>query len=466
MGRMLLVLSFLLVCAGCQGPLSQVKQPLQSEGELILYIQPFPQEAQRLDLTLASVAAVKEDGTSAPLEMRLSRLNPSTAGRQRFLASGELLPGVYRGLSFRIASATIKTEDGTAALLPPEQETVVDFPFTIKAGQASMATLALNYRQAVQEGFRIVPAFTPYTPPRPLPTLTGYVSNRGSHNITLFDKKSGEAGGIIATGREPSGMVLDQVRRRLYVALSGDDAIEVIDTVTDSSMGRIRLTMGDAPRNLAISPDGNTLLAINSGSSTISFVDPFSLTETGRLDVDNGPESAVIDASGRRAYVFSRLADTMTIIDMGSRVATTSTSTEAGPLRGQFSRLGERLMVIQALSQNLLVLDSSTLRTLYRIPVGMGASVLKVDPMTDLIYVGMKHDSVVPVFAPFTSLSSDSIRLGAPPGYMTIDGELGNLLCLLPSKRTLSIINLVGKKQAAEIDLGDDPYWLVVHGER
>jgi YVTN family beta-propeller protein len=463
---MLLLLSLLLICSGCQGQLSRVKQPLQSEGELIVYLQPFPQDIQRLDMTLAAVAAMKDDGTSVPLEMRLSRLNLSTAGRQRLLALGELLPGSYRGLSFRIASATIKTEEGTAALLAPEQDSFIDFPFSIKAGKSLMATLSLNYRDAVQDGIRIVPAFVPSIPSRPLPTLTGYVSNKDSHSITIFDKKSGEAAGIIATGRGPSGMVLDQVRERLYVALSGDDAIEVIDTVTDNTIGRIRLTLGDAPRHLAISPDGRTLLVVNSGSSTVSFVDPLSLTETSRLDVGNGPESAVIDASGRRAYVFNRLADTITIIDMGSRTATTTMATEAGPLRGEFSRLGDRLMVIYSLSPNLLVLDPSTLRTLKRIPVGMGASVLKVDPMTDLLYVGMKHDSMISVFDPLSLLSSESFTAGGPPGYMTIDGELGNLLCLLPSRGTLAVITLVGKKRVAEIDLGDAPFWLVVHGER
>jgi YVTN family beta-propeller protein len=284
--------------------------------------------------------------------------------------------------------------------------------------------------------------------------------------VTVFDKKSGEAAGVIATGRAPAAIVLDQKQRRAYVALSGDDAIEVIDTSTDTILSRIHLTMGDAPRHLALSQDGRTLLSVNRGSNTVSFVDPFSLTETSRLDVGNAPESAIIDASGRRAYVFNYLSGTMSIIDMGSRIVTSTVATEAGPLRGQFNVRGNQLLIIHGLSPNLIVLDTTTLRTLYRIPLGMGVSTHKVDPLTNLLYVGMKMDSVVPIFAPFSLMSSDSLVAGGSPAHMNIDGELGNLLCVLPAQGVLTILNLVGKKQTGAVDLGDDPFWVTVNGER
>jgi YVTN family beta-propeller protein len=464
--RLCIPLLLIMLCTGCQGTVSRGRQPLQNEGALVLYLQPFPQEAQRLDLNMAAIEAVREDGITVPLTLRLSRLSLATVSRQRFLAEGDLPPGSYRGLSFRIAAASIKTEEGTAALLPPEKETVIDFPFSIRARQAVMATLALDYRQAVQEGFRIVPAFSATIPRAPLPTLTGYVTNTGSHTITVFDKKRAEATGVIATGRAPAGIVLDQNQHRAYVALSGDDAIEVIDTATDTSLARIPLTIGDAPRHLALTSDGRTLLSVNSGSNTVSFVDPFSLTETSRLNVGNRPESAILDATGRKAYVFNYLANTLSIVDLGSRTVTSTIATEAGPLRGQLNRKGDQLMVIYGLSPNLLVLDAASLRILRRLPVGTGVSSHKVDSMTDLLYVGMKTDSVVYIYNPYSLLASDSLAAGGSPSHMTIDGELGNLLCVLPTEGRLNLIGLVGKKSTGTVDVGDDPFWVTVNGER
>jgi YVTN family beta-propeller protein len=466
MKRLSLLSIILLICAGCQGVITKTKQPLQNEGELALYLQPWPQEAQRLDVSIESISAVHENGFTIPLALRLAELTPTTLVRQRFIASGELPEGTYRGLAIKVKKASLRTEEGTAALLVPDKETVIDFPFVIKARQAMMASMSLKYRAAVQEGFSFAPVFAPFIPARPLPSLTGYVTNKGSNSLTVFDKKTGEATGVIATGKEPAGMAFDQKNRRAYVALAGDDAVEVIDTVTDTIINRIRLNLGDAPKHVALTPDGKTLLSVNTSSNTVAFLDPFSFIEIGRTTVGNAPQSAVIDATGQRAYVFNYLSNTMTIIDIGARSATATTSTEAGPVRGQLNRKGDRLLVIHDLSPNLLVYDTSSLRTTKRVYTGMGTATLKVDSMTDNIYVGFRFDSMLAIFDPFSLLASSSIFAGGAPSYLTIDGELNNLLISLPEQKTLQLINLTGKNEIATVDVGDEPFWVTVNGER
>ena len=83
----------------------------------------------------------------------------------------------------------------------------------------------------------------------------GYVTNSASNNITVFDKKAEQAVAVIATGSRPAGMAMDQNRRRAYVALSGDDSIEVVDIATGDIPNRIRLNQGDRSQELALSPN-------------------------------------------------------------------------------------------------------------------------------------------------------------------------------------------------------------------
>ena len=49
-------------------------------------------------------------------------------------------------------------------------------------------------------GFRFSPVFSMMIPARPIPSLTGYVSNLGSHNVTVFDKKLNKVLAVIVTG--------------------------------------------------------------------------------------------------------------------------------------------------------------------------------------------------------------------------------------------------------------------------
>src|SRR5260370_17843134 len=65
-------------------------------------------------------------------------------------------------------------------------------------------------------------------------------------------------------------MVADNVRRRLYIAKSGDNRVEVFDIGTQQFLSPSKV--GQLPHSLAIGTDG-LLYVANSGSETISVVD-------------------------------------------------------------------------------------------------------------------------------------------------------------------------------------------------
>jgi YVTN family beta-propeller protein len=451
---------------GCQASLTGLKPPLEEEGEVYLYIQPFPQEAERLRFTLEEAFAVSGDGKEIPFKVSLAELKATDLRRQRLLAHGRLQPGLYIGLSFKVKKAILKVEEGEASLLLPERPVRIDFPFTVDRKRAQVISLTFRYEESIIGGVSFSPSFSVVTPAKPISSLAGYVTNKASHNITVFDKKLRQVVGVIATGAEPAGMALDQRLKKVYVALSDEDAIEVIDVVSQEVTDRIRLESGDRPQELALTPDGRSLLVINNGSNSVSFIDPISLFELTRINVGNGPNSILIDSRGRRAFVFNTLSSTITVLDIPLKAVVTTLSTDPGPLRGQFNRRGDRLYVIHEFSSFLTVIDPTSLSVIRRFPVRMGMNAIKVDPIADWVYLGRKNEVVVEVYDPFSFVSVDVIRTGGTIAYMAIDGEENNLYLVNPDLKRLMASNLVSKKIIYEIDVGEDPYWVVLMGER
>src|SRR5512144_3164652 len=96
-----IIASILMICFGCQAKFSSIKPALGEEGEVFVYVQPFPQEAERLRFNLEGISAVQQDGTEIPLSLLFNKFEAPDVRRQRLVASGILPPGMYRGLSFK-----------------------------------------------------------------------------------------------------------------------------------------------------------------------------------------------------------------------------------------------------------------------------------------------------------------------------------------------------------------------------
>jgi YVTN family beta-propeller protein len=460
-----LFFAFLLLSA-CQAKPTLVKPRLEGEGAVSVYLQPFPQEAEGLVFRMEGISAVRQDGEIIPLSLDVQEFSRQEMKRERLMAAGDLPPGQYSGFQFRLKDATLKSEEGDIALVAATENPRAAIPFAVYKGKAVVLSMRFLYKESVGEGFRFSPVFSGSIPGRIAAGLVGLVTGRGSNTATMFDKISGRVVGVIPTGTSPAGMVIDPASRRAYVAISGEDSVETIDLLEMAVIHRQRLTAGDGPLELALTPDGRTLLSANNGSNTVSIIDSSSLIETKRLQVGSGPQSILVDRAGRRAYVFNTLSNTISVIDIGARAVAASVATESGPVRGQFNRAGDRLYVLHRFSPYLTVLDPLSLSVVRRVNIGAGGTALKVDPRTDRIYIAKRNGEEVDIYDPFSFLPIDFLRTGGEASFLTIDGEANNLLLLLPGRKRLRIVHLVGKKTAAEIDVGEDPYWVTVMGEK
>lgn len=456
----------LLLIAIVPPALAELPRPITADGAAFVHLQPFDQGAARLEFEIASLAALSADGATIPIHVSLHHVKGSRMDRQRRLGFGPLPPGRYTGLTISLRGGRLHGEEGAADLAAPEGPVEIPVPFQVDKGRARLLLLTLDSARAVGESFQLVPAFEarPAVPP-PVGRL-GLASTPGAASIGVFDRYSAEMVGYVLTLREPSGMARDLREERVYAALAGDDRVVVIGLRNQEVLETLRLQGGDRPVELALTPDGATLLAVNEGSRTLSFIDPRSMVETGRVSVGNGPRSVLVDPRGERAWVFNTEAASLSVVDLARRVVIAVVATDSEPFRGQFTRRGDALYVIHRRSPYLTVVDPAGLAARDRVLLGSPGTALRVDTRTGLLYVAPKGAGQIDVYDPISFLPVDSLPAAGEVSFLAIDGEQNRLFAGLADGPDLLAYPLAGKKIATRIDLGAPSYWISLVGER
>jgi YVTN family beta-propeller protein len=432
---------------------------------LYVYIRPLPDTAVHLRLVLSAAAAVGAGGELVPLDLRVRELDGRRAGRQRLLAVGKVPPGSYRGINIGIQGAWLRGEEGESALLVPREPVFVAVPLTVKKEGTAFAEISYRHEGSVFQGFRLEPEFAAYVTPKPVFSRVGYAATFEGNYLAVFDRSSMEVVSVIGTGRGPCAIAVDERERRAYVALSEDDAVDVVDIPSGQVVARVRLRVGDRPAGLALAPNG-ILLCANRDSDTVSVIDTRSAVEIDRIRVGDEPLNVMVDRLGRRAFVFNTRSDSISVIDVGRRTVVASVTTEAGPIRGAFNKASDRLFVIHADSPHMAVVDAGSLTSLGRVPMGLGVSTLKVDRNTDLLFLGQWGSTIVNVYDPFSFLPMDFIEVPGTPSDMVIDGEENTLLLAFPREDVVAAVDLVTRKIRAMMDVGGAPGSLGVMAEQ
>jgi YVTN family beta-propeller protein len=161
--------------------------------------------------------------------------------------------------------------------------------------------------------------------------------------------------GVTAGSDIPAGMALSSDGSKLYVALNGSNALGVIDTSTDQLIDQI--PVGNAPRQVVISPDGSTAYVSNEGgrpanstdftnlsdgtpivsspetgaaiTGTVSVVNLATNTETQEIPVGLQPTALYQD--GRALFVANSNDDSLSVINEETNKVTQTVRTNPVP---------------------------------------------------------------------------------------------------------------------------------------
>ena len=134
-----------------------------------------------------------------------------------------------------------------------------------------------------------------------------------------------------------------------YVTNSSEGTLAVID-LDQGDFGQVLpaeelIAAGDAPFDIAITPDGALAYIANSFRRQVTVIDLDSGAQAARIDVGSQPYSVAITPDGSRAYVADRLGNALYAIDIASQVLLGSLSTGTRPVSIVAAPDGERAYV-------------------------------------------------------------------------------------------------------------------------
>lgn len=453
-----------LLLSSCSIPARPVPTTSAPASGIHLYLQPLPQEARRLTLTVSKILARTTDGTDRPLlDQPLELRGRELVGIQKQILAVALSPGHYQGLLVQVAAATLTTEDGDVNLLVPAEPLFVADAFQVENGRVLALFLSLRHERLISDGFRFNPGFSLQGAVSVLPVLKGLVSNPETGTVTVFNKKIPEVVALLSIGRNPKGVALDQRRLLAYLALAGDHAVAVIDLASDRVAGKIRLRLGDVPERLALSPDGQTLIVANTGSRSISIVDTSSLAERKRILLQAAPADVFFADSSDVAFVLVPSTNALSVVDVSRQQLRVSVNLDQAMERGLGGHDGRELYLLAHDVPNLLVLDTSRLAVLNRVFIGYGGTSLAQQQETGFVYVGRRSGGI-DIVDPQLSLPIDSLQLDAGVAELALDREDHSLYALPVRGDRVVRLDLVSHRVLGSFEVGTGSFGITVVG--
>jgi DNA-binding beta-propeller fold protein YncE len=166
---------------------------------------------------------------------------------------------------------------------------------------------------------------------------TLYASGGNDNRILVFKIQDGKllADSPITLGKpwpvkiSPTGIVVDDLRNRVYVVTKEDSALYVCDSRAKKTVSKLNL--GGAAYTCLLSNDKKELYVSLWGGSRVVIVDTETLKITGEIATNKNPNDMVLTRDGRFLYVANGNDNTVAMIDLTKRQVSETLTTSLFP---------------------------------------------------------------------------------------------------------------------------------------
>lgn len=259
-------------------------------------------------------------------------------------------------------------------------------------------------------------------------------SQRYPESLSIVDPAQSKESASVPTGPGPVWPLVDQKRKRVYVAASGAAGTVVVHNPTSGAMDR-SFTLGGRPHDMGLDVSGDLMLVSNTfdkSQTYISLLNVNSGAVAANFQVPELPHKIVVDEAGRTAYAVSLGKGEITVVNLatGTKGATFSSG---------------------SIPQTSAMVFSPRRRLLY---VGKtGGST----PSSGSTIVGVDVDSmsVKADVGTFTPAASTPTR---PWGGFGLDDEGGLLYAAVANSNLVAVVDLQTNKPLAVFEVDACPW--------
>ena len=141
-----------------------------------------------------------------------------------------------------------------------------------------------------------------------------YVANSDDDKISVIDPLTNSVVGVIKVSENPHGIVPSLDKKRFFVSSESKDVLDVIDRETGKTVRSVPL--GRRPNNVAITPDGRRVYVCIRQETVVDIVDTASLEKVKSVEVGRGPHNIYCTPDGKYMLATSMDDQKLTAIDI------------------------------------------------------------------------------------------------------------------------------------------------------
>lgn len=280
-------------------------------------------------------------------------------------------------------------------------------------------------------------------------------------NLTVVNTTHARLLRTVEVGLYPSGLALDAVGHRLFVADYSNSTIDLLNTTTDRL-----LVSWPAPRfpyGLGFDAAGNRLFVAASGANAVAVLNATSGTLEGTVPTGRVPSGLALDLPAERGFAANYQDGTLTTFNTSSLEAVATAAVGPSPIGVDVDPLTQEAFVTSDCGSgqcNVSVVNVSTGAFERHIPITGHPLSIVAEPTVAAIYVGIER-----VFSPSAveriDLANVSVRtdasVGGVPFSVSLLGPSGPGYAADIAVPNLTAFDPASGRILASIDLGTLP---------
>ena len=290
-----------------------------------------------------------------------------------------------------------------------------------------------------------------------------FVSNERDDTISVINSNSLEVEATIEIGDRPRGIGLSPDGKELYVAVSEENKIKVVDPV---SLKIIReFDSGSDPETFAVHPNGNIYIS-NEDEAKASAFDPKTGELLAEIKVGLEPEGVAISPDGKRVIVTSESTNMLHVITAEDNTIEHNILIGSRPRAATFTQAGDIAYATAEISGEVVKVDMNTGKVLLTASTGDPKSkpkdvLLSKDEKT--VYVAGGRSNKIKVMDADTLEIKKMIPVGKRVWGLAMTKDRKRLFTTDGVSGTVSVIDTDKNEVIKTVKVGEFPWGVIAN---
>lgn len=289
-----------------------------------------------------------------------------------------------------------------------------------------------------------------------------FVTNEQDDSVSVIDSATNQVETTIDIGDRPRGIGLSPDATELYVAVSEENVIKVVDPKSLKVLREFQA--GSDPETFAVHPNGHIYIS-NEDDAKASVYDPKNGALIAEIPVGLEPEGVAISPDGGKVIVTSESTNMLHVVSVPEHKITGNILVSARPRAAVFSADSKHAYATAEIGGEVIKVDIDTNKILKQGAIGSEKAkpkdVLLSKDEKDIYVAGGRADKVFVMDA-----NTLEVKKGIPVGKrvwglaMSRDGR--HLYTTDGISNTVSVIDTAANDVIATIEVGKMPWGVVI----